>query len=48
MKLKITSVVQLVPVFVSTDTAGQLDVPGLNCVPLGMDGEEVGIFHHAY
>ena len=33
------SVAQLVPVFVSTDTTGQLDVPWLNCKPLGMDGE---------
>ena len=33
------SVAQLVPVFVPTNTAGQLDVPWLNCKPLGMDGK---------
>ena len=47
-ELKLRSVAQLVPVFVSTDMAGQLDVPGLNFVPVGMDGEEVGIFHHVH
>ena len=47
-KLELTSVGQLVPVFVSTEMAGQLDVPGLNSVPLGMDGKEIGIFHHAH
>ena len=47
-KLELTSVGQLVPVFVSTDTVGQLDIPGLNSEPLCMDGKEVGIFHHAH
>ena len=47
-QLKYSRVAQLVPVFVSTNTVGQLDVPWLTCVPLGMDCEEVGIFHHAH
>ena len=47
-ELELTSVAQIVPVFDSTDMAGHLDVPGLNSVPLGMDGREVGIFHHAH
>ena len=38
--LQLRSVAQLVPVFVPTNTAGQLDVPWLNCNPFG-------IFHHA-
>ena len=45
---QLRSVAQHVPVWVTTDTAGQLDVPWLNCAPLGMDGEKVGIFHHSY
>ena len=36
---QLRSVAQLVPVFVSMDMVGQLDVPWLNCIPLGMDGE---------
>ena len=36
---QLRSVAQLVPVFVSMDTVDQLDVPWLNCIPLGMDGE---------
>ena len=37
--LQLRSVAQLVPVFVPTNMAGQLDVPWLNCKPFGMDGE---------
>ena len=37
--LQLRSVAQLVQVFVPTNMAGQLDVPWLNCKPLGMDGE---------
>ena len=47
-ELELMSVGQLIPVFVSTDMVGQLDVPGLNSEPLCMDGKEVGIFHHAH
>ena len=35
-----------VPVLCPTDTSCQLDISGLDCDPLSMDGQKVGILHN--
>ena len=35
-----------VPVLFPPDTSCQLDISGLDCDPLGMDGQKVGILHN--
>ena len=35
-----------VPVLLPPDTSCQLDISGLDCDPLGIDGQKVGILHN--